>query len=100
MRNRINERYQRQKQQEQNTANANNVAAKSAGAPGDSPQTAALNGTADSLEASVAALNPNHRIDRIRLPFLVISTNKKAVIDSNISNDKYVNFYLQLFHDR
>lgn len=43
----------------------------------------------NNVDENVAALIPQ-RLDRISLPFLVVSTNKKAAIDCNISKDKLV----------
>uniref|UniRef100_A0A5K3F721 E2F_TDP domain-containing protein n=2 Tax=Mesocestoides corti TaxID=53468 RepID=A0A5K3F721_MESCO len=74
-RNRLNERYQRQRQAQRE---ANEAAAASGVSPRKSPA---------SLDKSVAALVPQ-RLDRIPLPFLVVSANRKAVIDCNISKDK------------
>ncbi|KAH9280458.1 Transcription factor Dp-1 [Echinococcus granulosus] len=79
-RNRMNERHQRQRQAQRE---ANEEATSISG-------TKAL----ANLDESVAALIP-HRLDRIPLPFLVVSTLKKTVIDCNISKDKleyYFNF--------
>ncbi|VDM18626.1 unnamed protein product [Hydatigera taeniaeformis] len=79
-RNRMNERYQRQRHVQRE---ANEVAANMSGTKSHT-----------NLDESVAALIPQ-RLDRISLPFLVVSTLKKTVIDCNISKDKleyYFNF--------
>ncbi|VDL63784.1 unnamed protein product [Hymenolepis diminuta] len=46
----------------------------------------------NNVDENVAALIPQ-RLDRISLPFLVVSTNKKAAIDCNISKDKLEYFF-------
>lgn len=52
-------------------------------------ETAAANKkpASNSVDENVAALIPQ-RLDRIPLPFLVVSTNRKATIDCNISKDR------------
>lgn len=69
----MNERYQRQRQAQRE---ANEAAASISGTK-----------SLTSLDESVAALIPQ-RLDRIPLPFLVVSTLKKTVIDCDISKDK------------
>lgn len=89
VRNRINERYHRQRQAQQRLES---TAAIQQTQQTDVVAVAAVVEQQPSLEESMASLNPHHRIDRIHLPFLIVSTNRKAVIDCNISNDKYASF--------
>ncbi|VDO03054.1 unnamed protein product [Rodentolepis nana] len=48
--------------------------------------------SSNNLDENVAALIPQ-RLDRIPLPFLVVSTNRKAAIDCNISKAKLEYFF-------
>ncbi len=89
----MNERYQRQRQAQREAAAA--AAASTSGGVTEgkkSPMTAgggvaSGTGAIPNLDESVAALTVQ-RLDRIHLPFLVVSSNKKTVIDCNISKDK------------
>lgn len=75
----MNERFQRQRQAQRE---ANEVA--NAATAGSSDKKSPNN-----LDEIVTTLIPQ-RLDRIPLPFLVVSTSKTTVIDCNISRDKWV----------
>lgn len=76
-RNRVNERFQRQRRAQRTVSDPAN--AEVMGSSALKPP--------NNLDESVTTLIPQ-RLDRIPLPFLVVSTSKSTVIDCNISRDK------------
>lgn len=102
MRNRINERYQRQRQAQQQAAAAAIVVVTAAGTTDGAASSALERNSFGEIDASTGVVKgsptkiltqaantlKSQTCDRIELPFLVISTNRKTVIDCNISNDK------------
>nr|VZI09161.1 unnamed protein product [Spirometra erinaceieuropaei] len=86
VRNRINERYKRQRQAQREAA-ALSTASGAADTEHHTDVGGATGKPSTTMEMTVAALTPQ-KLDNIPLPFMIVSTNRKAVIDCNISSDK------------